>query len=151
MAADDMGSFLGSGWSFPPEFPREASEVRMSHDDQDVAESLRILFGTALGERFLVTRYGLDMRTILFDPLSTTMRTFLKERIATSILVYEPRIRVLALEVSSPDPNDGRLLVSLEYEIRATNSRYNLVFPFYRGDANEVRGRVAGPRNVADP
>jgi uncharacterized protein len=140
-----MSGFLGTGWSFPPEFPRESSEVRMSSDEQDVAESMRILFGTALGERFLEPKYGLDMRSLLFDPISTTLRTFLKERITTTILIYEPRIEVLALDVSSPDPNDGRLLISLDYKIRATNSRYNLVFPYYRVGGNEVRQRVAPP------
>jgi uncharacterized protein len=144
-----MAGFLGTGWSFPPEFPRDASEVRMSSDEQDVAESLRILFGTALGERFLNPKYGLDMRPLLFDPISTTMRTFLKERISTTILIYEPRIEVLAIDVSSPDPNDGRLFISLDYKIRATNSRYNLVYPLYRTDSNEVRGRVAAPRSAA--
>lgn len=140
-----MTGFLGTGWSFPPEFPREASEVRMSSDEQDVVDSLRILFGTALGERFLEPKYGLDMHALLFDPISTTLRTFLKERITTAILIYEPRIEVLALEVSSPDPNDGRLSISLDYKIRATNSRYNLVFPYYRVGGNEARQRVAPP------
>jgi phage baseplate assembly protein W len=144
-----MAGFLGTGWSFPPEFPREASEVRMSSDEQDIAESLRILFGTALGERFLVPKYGLDMRALLFDPISTSMRTFLEDRITTTILVYEPRIEVISVDVSTPDPNDGQLRIALDYKIRATNSRYNLVFPFYRNDASEVRQRVAAPRTKA--
>jgi phage baseplate assembly protein W len=148
MAADEskdaLASFLGTGWSFPPEFVLETGEVRMSSDERDIEESLRILFGTAIGERFLVPRYGLDMRALLFDPISTTMRTFVKERITTALLIHEPRIDVVTLEVSSPDPGDGRLEVSLEYRVRATNSRFNLVFPFYRFDSNEVRDRVAG-------
>lgn len=154
MAADDskdvLDSFLGTGWSFPPEFVLEKGEVRMSSDERDIEESLHILFGTALGERFLVPEYGLDMRALLFDPISTTMRTFLKERIATALLIYEPRIDVISLEVSSPDPNDGRLEVALEYRIRATNSRFNLVFPFYRFDSNEVRSKVAGTHGMAE-
>ena len=130
----------------PPEFVLETGAVRMSSDERDIEESLHILFGTALGERFLVPRYGLPLRALLFDPISTTMRTFLKEGITTALLVHEPRIDVIALEVSSPDPGDGRLDVSLDYRIRATNSRFNLVFPFYRFDSNEVRANVAGPR-----
>jgi uncharacterized protein len=139
-------SFLGTGWSFPPEFVLENGEVRMSADEQDIEESLHILFGTTVGERFLVPKYGLNMRALLFDPISTTIRTFLKERITTAILIFEPRIGVLSLDVSSPDPNDGRLDISLEYRVRATNSRFNLVFPFYRFDGNEVRSKVTGER-----
>lgn len=139
-------SFLGTGWSFPPEFVPETGEVRMSEAERDIDESLRILFGTALGERFLQPKYGLDTRALLFDPIGTTMRSLLKSRIEVALLVYEPRIRVLALDVSSPDPNDGRLLISLDYEVRATNSRFNLVFPFYRSDSNEVRATVDAPK-----
>ena len=117
----------------------------MSSDEADIHESLMILFGTIAGERFLRPDYGLSMQELMFEPMSTTMRTFLKDRVNTSILVYEPRIKVISLEVGSPDPNDGRLEIALEYEVRSTNSRFNLVFPFYDFDGSEVRASVAGP------
>ncbi|WP_437971294.1 GPW/gp25 family protein [Sorangium sp. So ce260] len=146
MASDDFNettaSFLGTGWSFPPEFVRESGQVRMTSDEEDIASSLRILFGTALGERFLAPKYGLDMHEMLFEAMSTTMRTFLAERVRTALLIYEPRIDVLALQIDSQDANDGVLRISLDYEVRATNSRYNLVFPFYRTDGSEVRASV---------
>lgn len=135
-------SFLGTGWSFPPEFARAGGQVLMTSDEQDIEASLKILFGTALGERFLVPKYGLDMREVLFEPMSTTLRTFLKDRVRTAILIYEPRINLLALEIESPDPHDGQLRIVVDYEVRATNSRFNLVFPFYRHDSNEVRQTV---------
>ena len=137
-------SFLGTGWSFPPEFPRDGGGVVMTADEQDIEASLRILFGTAPGERFLQPRYGLDLHEMLFEPMSTTLRTFLQDRVKTAILIYEPRIRLLALTIDSPDPGAGTLAVAVEYEVRTTNSRFNLVFPFYRTDGNELRGTVAG-------
>jgi phage baseplate assembly protein W len=147
MASSDSNetyaSFLGTGWSFPPEFV--GGSVVMSSDEDDIVASLRILFGTALGERFLNPTYGLEMHELLFAPVSTTLRTFLTERVKTQVLIYEPRIQVLALSIDSPDPNDGALRISLEYRIRTTNSRFNLVFPFYRTDSNEVRSTVNGP------
>jgi phage baseplate assembly protein W len=114
----------------------------MTADQQDIEGSLRVLFGTALGERFLVPGYGLDVHELQFEPVSTTMRTYVKDRIRTAILVYEPRITLLSLEVETPDPNDGTLLISIDYEVRATNSRFNLVYPFYRTDSNELRASV---------
>lgn len=148
-------SFLGRGWSFPPEFRllRDAAtdggvrlrgEVAMRADEDDIAESLRILFGTTVGERFLNPSYGLDVQALQFEPLTTTLRTFLKDRIKNAILIHEPRITVLTLDVYSPDPNAGTLALVLEYEIRATNSRFNLVFPFYQSDSNEVGTPAAG-------
>jgi phage baseplate assembly protein W len=144
--SDAYTSFLGTGWSFPPEFDKAAGAVRMLSDEEDIQSSLRILFGTAEGERFLSPKYGLDMQELLFEPMSTTMRTFLKDRVRAAILIHEPRINLLSLDVASPDPNAGTLRISLEYEVRATNSRFNLVFPFYRTDSNEVRGAGASGR-----
>lgn len=145
MADGDNGysSFLGTGWSFPPGFA--GGGVKMSADEQDIHESLQILFGTTLGERFLHPKYGLDMHELMFEPVSTTLRTFLIDRIRTAILVYEARIKVVNLDIGSPDPNEGALNILLEYEVRATNSRYNLVHPFYITDGNEARASVAGP------
>ena len=130
-----MSTFLGTGWSFPPRFER--SGVQMVSAEQDIVESLHILFGTQRGERLFEPRYGLDMHTQLFEPMSTTMRTLLEERVKVSILIYEPRIEPLAVRVGSPDPHSGELHIELDYKVRATNSRYNLVFPFYQSDSNE--------------
>lgn len=141
-SSDDYTSFLGTGWSFPPSFT--GGGVMMSSDEQDIHESLQILFGTAVGERFLQPKYGLDMHKLLFEPLTTTQQTLLTDRVRTTLLVYEPRIKVTSLKIDSPDPNAGVLNVLLEYEVRATNSRFNLVFPFYNIDSNEARASVAG-------
>jgi hypothetical protein len=138
--------FLGTGWSFPPEFVQNGRGVVMTSDEEDIRESLEILFGTLQGERFMAPQYGLKPHELLFEPASTTMKEFLKDRITTAILIHEPRIRLLSLEVDNPDPNAGTTQISLEYEVRATNSRYNLVFPFYRHDSNEMLGTLVGRR-----
>src|SRR4051794_35506795 len=88
-------SFLGKGWSFPPRFNGETREVEMRTGAEDIVESLRILLGTGEGERFLNPTYGLDLHALLFEPLTTTMATLLKDRIKMSILIFEPRIRLL--------------------------------------------------------
>lgn len=135
-------SFLGTGWSFPPEFVRETGQVLMTSDEDDIRCSLVILLGTAIGERFLNPEYGLDMHEMLFEPLSTTMKTFLQDRVKTAILIYEPRINLLSLELDTSSQYEGKIFVILDYEVRATNSRYNLVYPFYVSDGNEVRRSV---------
>jgi phage baseplate assembly protein W len=145
MSEDVYTSFLGSGWSFPPRFANGG--VEMAHDEQDIAESLAILFGTTQGERFQQPKYGLDMQALLFEPMSTTLLTFLKDRVRTAILIHEPRIKLLNLEIAGTgaDADAGNLSILLEYEVRATNSRFNLVFPFYRTDSNELRAGMAAP------
>lgn len=135
-------SFLGTGWSFPPEFVLEIGEVLMMSDEDDIQASLKILLGTAGGERFLNPKYGLNLQEMVFEPMSTTMQTFLKDRIKTAILIYEPRINLLSLELDTSAQYEGKVNLILDYEIRATNSRFNLVYPFYTTDANEIRHTI---------
>ena len=135
-------SFLGNGWSFPPEFIQETSEVRMTADEEDIRASLKILLGTAAGERFMNPKYGLDMHEMLFEPMGTTAKTLLKDRVKYAILIYEPRINLISLELDSSAELEGKIILILDYAIRSTNSRYNLVFPFYTTDSNEVRKTV---------
>jgi phage baseplate assembly protein W len=132
-------SFLGTGWSFPPRFVAGGG-VAMVSDEDDIRESLHVLFGTSAGERFLRPRYGLDMHELLFEPITTTLRTFILDRVRTSILIYEPRIDLLGLELDTSTQNEGRVTLIVDYRVRATNSRFNLVYPFYAADGNEVRG-----------
>jgi phage baseplate assembly protein W len=66
----------------------------------------------------------------------------LKDRVKTAILIYEPRINLLALDLDTSEQNDGKVAIIVEYEVRATNSRFNLVYPFYIADGSEVRASV---------
>jgi phage baseplate assembly protein W len=143
MADPQRDNFLGRGWSYPPSFDRDAGSVAMVADEQDIEESLRILFGTQRGERLFHPKYGLDVNDLLFEAMSTTMRTLLEDRVKIGILVYEPRIEPLAVTVHSQEPASGELHIELDYRVRATNSRYNLVFPFYRSDSNEMARSAA--------
>ena len=143
MADSRSGDFLGRGWSYPPSFDRDAGSVAMVADEQDIEESLRILFGTQRGERLFHPKYGLDVKDLLFEAMGTTMRTLLEDRVKIGILIYEPRIEPLAVTVHSQEPASGELHIELDYRVRATNSRYNLVFPFYRSDSNEMARSAA--------
>ena len=131
-------SFIGRGWSFPPEFNAIKGEVEMTEDEADINASLRILLGTTAGERFLRPKYGLNLQEMLFEPLNVTNITLLKDRISTNILIYEPRIKLIKLDIDDRYLSDGRALVQLEYMIRANNSRFNLVYPYFLNDGNEV-------------
>lgn len=139
---EPTASILGRGWSFPPEFTVETGEVAMTSDQEDIEASLRILFGTALGERFLNPKYGLDMHELLFEPMSTTLTNLLKDRIKTTILIYEPRITLVRLDLDTSAQLEGKVSIIMEYEVRATNSRYNLVYPFYTSDSSELKKSV---------
>lgn len=131
-------SFLGRGWSFPPEFNNESRAVKMLEDEEDIQSSLHILLSTRPGERIMVPGYGCNLDELLFSPLNLTIKTYVVDLIRTAILYYEPRIDVNKIEIDPTDEFNGVLLIHIEYTIRATNSRMNMVYPFYKEEGNEL-------------
>lgn len=132
-------AFLGRGWSFPPTFDPATRQVKLLDGEADVESSLYVLLSTLPGERVMQPAFGCDLTPLLFQPLDTTLRTFLQDKIRTSILYHEPRIDVVRVDLT-PNPLEGLILIELDYTIRATNSRHNVVFPFYRSEGSEVVG-----------
>jgi uncharacterized protein len=135
MASDD---FLGRGWSFPPSFSRELQTVEMTEKETDIERSLQILLTTTLGERVMQPKYGCNMEELLFEPLNRTIKTIIIDKIRTSILYFEPRIDAKKIELDMTNELEGQALIRIEYIIRATNSRFNFVFPYYINEGTEI-------------
>jgi uncharacterized protein len=135
MASDD---FLGRGWSFPPSFSKELLTVEMTEKETDIERTLQILLTTTLGERVMQPKYGCNMEELLFEPLNRTTKTIIIDKIRTSILYFEPRIDAKKIELDMTGELEGKVLIRIEYIIRATNSRFNFVFPYYINEGTEI-------------
>lgn len=133
MAADQ--SFLGTGWSFPPAFTKGGAEVGLVSGVEDIHQSLQILLSTGTGERIMQDDFGCDLHSVLFEEMDQGLVNTLTSLISDAILYYEPRITLDQLDVSESEAQQGLLLISLEYTVRSTNSRFNMVFPFYLNEA----------------
>lgn len=131
-------SFLGTGWSFPPTFSRPTSCVDMVSGEADIRESLWILFSTALGERLMLPQYGCQLWDMVFQSLTTTFIRELQQLVGQAILQWEPRIDVNDVLVQPDAQQEGLVSIAVEYTIRKTNSRSNLVYPFYIREGNLV-------------
>lgn len=137
---DDEMTFLGRGWSFPPSFDRAVGGVRMLADEDDIASSLHVLLSTARGERVMVPQYGCNMDDLLFENLDTRMRTLMADQIESAILYHEPRIELegVRIEDDPVEALEGRVLIGVTYRVKATNSRFNFVFPYYRDEGTDI-------------
>ena len=124
-------SFLGRGWSFPPAFSAESKGVEMTSDEEDIQQSLHILLSTEPGERILRPGYGCNLNSLLFEPMSTALKTYVASLVERAILHYEPRIALQSVRVMPAVPGEGRIDIVIEYTVRTTNSRFNMVYPFY--------------------
>lgn len=129
--------FLGKGWGFPPEFDKQTSTVKMLADEEDINSSLEILFSTTVGERIMQPKYGANLKNLLFDPIDTSLKAYIKDLIKTAILYFEARIKLDNISIEAK-PEEGMLLITLEYTIRSTNSRYNFVYPFYLNEGTNI-------------
>ncbi len=140
MATDNNNerSFLGRGWSFPPQFNKRKKAVEMLEGEADIESSLRILMSTSLGERALRSKYGSRIASMLFNPIDSSQQAILRSHITDIILLHEPRIRPLKVEVEI-DTLEGRVDILIEYKVAATNTRRNFVYPFYQLEGTEVQ------------
>jgi len=128
-------SFLGCGWSFPPTFDRRAASVSMVSGDTDIRESLWIILSTSLGERIMLPSFGCDLISKVFTVLTTTSANELSSMVANAILEWEPRVTVQNISTATRADAPGSLIISIDYVVRQTNSRANLVYRYYLNES----------------
>lgn len=127
--------FLGRGWSFPPTFTVGGGEVLTVAGEEDVYQSLRIILATTPGERVMQDTFGCDLTSLMFEEIDQRLLNKIERLVSDALLEHEPRIQLDKLDVSESPTTPGCLLVSINYTIRGTNSRFNMVYPFYLKEA----------------
>lgn len=75
--------------------------------------------------------FGSELHRLVFAPNNSTTAGLARRYVKEALAMWEPRIETTEIQ-AYPDPMDtSRLLISIDYNIPATNSERNLVFPFY--------------------
>lgn len=132
-------SFLGTGWSFPPSFDHTTGKSELLSDVEDIQSSLHILLTTRLGERVMQPTYGCNLDELVFEALSSTFKSFIKDLIKTAILYHEPRIKLNKIELDDSRDLEGIILIVIDYTVRTTNTRFNYVFPYYKNEGTDIK------------
>lgn len=127
---DRRRAFLGVGWAFPPCVQSDGRTSMVMYDD-DIKQSIRIILGTDQGERVMRPDFGAGLRSFLFGPMSSTNLQRIKARVQDALIKWEPRIDVLEVTVTFDATERSKLLIDINYRVRATNTLTNLVYPFY--------------------
>jgi len=131
-------SYLGTGWDFPPRFNQKRGVTYMTSDIDDIEKSLQIIVTTRRGERIMRPNFGCDLSDKVFENLNSTQINSIKKRIEEAILLYEPRIKVQKIGLDVQNILEGKLLIKVDYIVRATNNRRNIVFPYYLTEATDI-------------
>lgn len=134
MPKSESKAFLGQGWHFPVSLD-DNGKLRQAIYEEDVQQAIRIILGTAQGERVMRPDFGAGLNSLVFEPINTTTMSLAKHRVEEALISWEPRIDNITVQVSA-EPRVGRLMIDIRYRVRATNTFYNLVYPFYllKGD-----------------
>jgi len=122
--------FLGTGWAFPV-LPDSSGGLRYATGEASIQDCLVVLLQTATGERVMRPDFGTTAPTLVFAPGSPANLRMLEASITDAIQAYEPRVDLDSV-VAEPTPGElNKVVVSITYRIRQTNTKANLVFPFY--------------------
>ena len=103
----------------------------MVSDVTDIEDSIRIILSTTPGERIMQPEFGCDLKRLVFEIIDSTLLASLDHLIYHALLNFEPRITFLNTEVLNLDSPDGKLLIQINFKVIITNSKHNIVFPFY--------------------
>jgi hypothetical protein len=129
-------NYLGVGWQFPIGVGSDSDgkvRIRLSAYERSVTESIRIILGTARGERLMRPDFGCDLNRLVFSPNNTSTTGLAIFYVRESLQKYEPRIELLAVDANPDSEDPTRMLISIDYRIVATDTKQNLVYPFYLG------------------
>jgi uncharacterized protein len=128
---DGERAFLGRGWSFPPGFHRRGKEAAMVSGEEDIRQALVVLLSTVPGERVMRPTFGCGLKAMVFETMDEGTVAEIRDVVERAVLFFEPRVTLNRVDVTFPDPLGGRLDLVLDYTVRETNTRSNMVYPFY--------------------
>ena len=122
--------FLGRGWKFPVAVDA-AGKIALSEFEQDIREAIRLVLLTIPGDRVMRPDFGAGLHTFVFASMSATTLGAIQSAVQKALIQWEPRIQVLTVKVTPERGDIGQVSIDIDYRVRATNTTFNLVFPFY--------------------
>ena len=125
-----ISDLLGKGWKYPIQLD-EQNEIALAKGEEDIQEAIWIILSTAFGERLMHPDFGCGIHELVFAPNNTGTAGLARFYVEDALTRWEPRIDVEEVEVQMDPAQQELLLISVSYRVRTTDSRYNLVYPFY--------------------
>jgi phage baseplate assembly protein W len=122
--------FLGSGWAFPIVADTQGG-IAPVDDAEKVRQSIWTILSTARGERIMRADFGCGIHDLVFESFGDAAIGQVLNEVSVALARWEPRIDVLGIDVSTDPDEPNLLLIAVDYSLRTTNSRFNLVYPFY--------------------
>jgi len=123
-------AFLGRGWSFPVRSGPKG-RIAMAAFEEDIRQAILIILQTDPGERAMRPDFGAGLNALVFEPVNSTTLALVRHRVEQALVVWEPRINLVDIHVTTDPGQRNCVLIAVDYQVRATNTFYNFVYPFY--------------------
>jgi uncharacterized protein len=137
-----VSDIIGSGLAFPLGVDQRGG-LALLHGEADIEQAIALILGTAQGERPMRPAFGCAIHDLVFDTIDAAMIGRMDSAIRDALDHWEPRIEVMGLEFDLSETAHGAIAVTIDYRVRATNRRNNLVYPFYVIPAEEQQVMAA--------
>ncbi len=124
------GDFIGAGWAFPLRTDATGGIALVSRE-REIEESIRLILGTAIGERPMRPEFGCGIHDYIFAPTDASTAGRIAYEVRASLRRWEPRIEVTDVLVDTAEDDPALLYIDIRYAFTSTNDPRNLVFPFY--------------------
>lgn len=122
--------FLGIGWAFPVA-PASQGALAEAQAADSIAQSIWLILSTSRGERVMRPDFGCGLNDLVFSLNDARLAGTIQQTVREALVLWEPRIDVLDVAVTFDPAQPSLVLIEITYQVRTTNSRYNLVYPFY--------------------
>ncbi len=122
-------SFLGVGWKLPVSL--DGGQIAMTAGEESIRQAVWIILATARGERQMRPDFGCGIHDLVFAANTAETAGRVATEVRGALTLWEPRIDLEDVDVTDDPEEPNRLLIRIEYLVRSTNSRFNLVYPFY--------------------
>jgi phage baseplate assembly protein W len=123
-------AFVGKGWVFPVRV-NATGGIALVGSDREIEEAMRLILGTAPGERPMRPEFGCRIHHYLFATADATTAGMIASDVRASLVRWEPRIDVIDVDVGFDEADTALIYIDVRYRVRNSNDARNLVFPFY--------------------
>ena len=120
---------LGVGWRFPVALKDKRIEIARYEDC--VRNSIFLILSTGKGERVMRPDFGCGLHELVFSVNGPATQGMAEFHVREALEKWEPRIDLMRVRATGTGGFGEQLLIEIDYRVRLTDNRFNLVYPFY--------------------
>lgn len=105
------------GIAFPFGVAEENGSVKMSEEQENIRQSVRIILMTEPGERLTRPEFGTRLHRFLFEIADSQMEEMLAREVIRSLTAWEERIANIEVRIDRTEGYKGILRIGVAYQV----------------------------------